>query len=134
MNFKQRIEDLYYMEASQEIDESQYVSVSFKIKADTAHMLSAIAERFSSNRHVFGGEILDQVCMEMFQALTPEDRTELAERADKGVTEQMLKAGHQVEGMDVNGPYKNEWRNWAMHATVFNLEDERRKAEKEGEA
>lgn len=130
MSFAKKIEGLYEMEISDEIRQSEMTSVNFKVKAETAHMLSAIAERFHSNRHSFGGEILDDACLQMFHALSPKDRTDLAEKADEALTNAMLKAGHKCEGISVAlGEYKNQWGPWRVMAHLCNEADEKRNQE-----
>ena len=79
--------------------DSEYMPVNFKIKINTAVMLNKISAHFQSDRHNFGGGLLDELCLDLFNGLTDEDAANLAQEADiqankiygdKGITPSLI--------------------------------------------
>lgn len=123
MKPSERIKNLYRISELQDSRDFEMTSVSFKVKAETASMLSCIAEHFSTNRHAFGGEILDDYCLKMFQAISPDDQLELASKADL-MTSKILSTKHK---RDIKDP------SWSSLAAVLHRDSYSLSSEKDGE-
>lgn len=80
--FTRHIKDLYEAEASEAMRDSLIKPVTLNFPVADACMLAAIAKRFGQSTASFGGEVFANHVRELFLALTPEDRRELAAEAD----------------------------------------------------
>lgn len=80
--FVRHIEDLYEAEASEAMRDSLIKPVTLNFPVADACMLAAIAKRFGQSTASFGGELFAEHVRELFLALTPADRRELAVEAD----------------------------------------------------
>lgn len=80
--FVRHINDLYEAEASEAMRDSLIKPVTLNFPVADACMLAAIAKRFGQSTASFGGELFADHVRELFFALTPADRRELAVEAD----------------------------------------------------
>ena len=113
MDMAKKVNDLY---ASKDVDdiEQLHTSVTFKVTVNTAFMLSAIAEQFDDSRSTFGGEILDEACIEIFRSLHRSDRELLAPAVDDKVRNFLKDKGFTVttyhgDGEIVEGNGPRDW-------------------------
>lgn len=111
--FVRHIEDLYEAEASDAMRESFIKPVTLNFPAADACMLAAIAKRFGQSTASFGGELFASHVRELFLALTPGDRHQLAAEADS--EQQRFIEGKGVRFTDANGEAVlcSEWQRYA---------------------
>jgi len=84
--FMRHIEELYQMEIEDDYREQMQRTVTFNFPAEDACMLAAIAKRFGKSTAAFGGELFAEHVRELFIALSPDDRRQLAVEADAELT------------------------------------------------
>lgn len=85
-------------------------TLSIIADVDTGSMLRAIADRFNDSVSSLGGEILHDAVMEMFLALSDEDKKALSAKADA-----LSRAEYEKRGIDAN-PYNGENGTWTVNA------------------
>jgi len=111
------------------LDARELAGFTVRTKLDTAHMLQAISDRFNEPRSRLAADLLEDAVLEMFKALTPDDRSQLAAKADELTTAEMLKRGYTSETTDHRGKTQDTFGGWVVLAHVFNELDSQ-----EGEA
>lgn len=80
--FASLIEGLYQMEVENEYRESSTRTVTVTFTAENACMFAAIAKRFGKSTSSFGADVFEPIVMELFQALSPEDRVSVGKDTD----------------------------------------------------
>lgn len=118
MDMKKVVAEMYEYENEDAYHEAKTKMLSIAVDADHASMLRAISERFGKSLSAFAGEILEQATMEAFYHLSPDDKQQLAEKADKETSEYLVKRGIKVNGTDYAGDYEGS-RHWQGIAHVW---------------
>lgn len=121
--FIRHIEELYQMEIEDEYRTDVQRTVSFNFPAEDACMLAAIAKRFGRSTAAFGGELFAQHVRELFIALTPADRRNLAAEADAECVAYL-----ESKGIKRTFPDHDNGGTWARYALLCD------KVEAEGKA
>lgn len=114
--------DQFYKQEQEEnaLDARELAGFTVRTKLDTANMLQAISDRFNEPRSRLAADLLDEAVLEMFKTLTPEDRSQLAAKADELTTAEMLKRGYTCETLDHRGKTQDTFGGWAVLAHVYN--------------
>ncbi len=98
------------MEESEEMHEAFSKTFSVKMDIDRVAMLQAICDRFNQSVSGFAGEILANHVDVLFTELTPEDRSDLAIKADDIARKMYDKIGAKVESSNGDGNvYCTKW-------------------------
>lgn len=105
------IEKLYEEELMHEVREASYRTVTFTFSADDACMFAAIAKRFGKSTSAFGAEVFEPMVMELFQALTPEDRLSVGKETDIELDRYLKSKG--VTTKDETGGTPQVWTRFA---------------------
>lgn len=114
---KNLISQMYDDEEHSKVAEATLVKVTLQGNIEDIAMLNAIAERFGQTRFAISRELFENIMIDMFLALRPEDQQALAVKADAEITEHKKKVGFK-DFFETNaaGTFENEsghWRGWA---------------------
>jgi len=114
---KNLVSQMYDDEEHSKVAEATLVKVTLQGNIEDIAMLNAIAERFGQTRFAISRELLENVMIEMFMALKPDDQQALAIKADAEITEHKKKVGF-TNFFETNaaGTFNDEsghWRGWA---------------------
>lgn len=121
--FIDHINELYQIEMENEYRTDVQRTVSFNFPAEDACMLAAIAKRFGRSTAAFGGELFAQHVRELFIALIPEDRRNLAAEADAECVAYL-----ESKGIKRTFPDHDNGGTWSRYALLCD------KVEAEGKA
>jgi len=121
--FSQFIQDQYDMEVQGEYHKAASRPITITFTADDACMFAAIAKRFGKSTSTFGGEVFQPAVMEMFQALSPEDRVAVATETDIELTRYLKSKGITT----TNDEGAAESLVWRRYAEVLNKNDQEKK-------
>ena len=117
--FVRHIEELYQMEIEDEYRTEAQRTVTFNFPAGDACMLAAIAKRFGKSTAAFGGELFAEHVRELFIALTPADRHQLAAEADAECLQYL-----ETKGIKSSWSSGNRKGQWALYADLCDKVDE----------
>ena len=102
MDFKAKVDQLCKERNAVETPDNEYISVNFKVKINTAAVLKVTGAEFKKgSRHNFGGSLLDEMALGIFNSLSDEDAKNIALEADIEATRMYKERGIQV-GVPVN--------------------------------
>ena len=113
------IQDLYEQEAMSEHYESRERGITFNFPAEDHSMFAAIARRFGRSTAAFGGEVFAEHVRELFIALTPADRHQLAAEADAECLQYL-----ETKGIKSSWSSGNRKGQWALYAELCDKVDE----------
>lgn len=122
--FAQFIQDQYRLEIEEEYREQTTRTITVTFTADKACMFAAIAKRFGKSVSAFGGEVFEPAVIEMFLALSPEDRLAVATETDLELTRYLESKGIKR----TNDEGGNESLTWRRYAQICNQHDAERDA------
>ena len=121
MKFSEMIESFYDAEVDMEHQDTMLVKFSIQASVQDVAMLNAICERFGTSRYAIGKDMVANAVTEMFSALTPDDSTALAAKADAEITEHMKKNGYtEFFEYGAAGTFNNECGHWRNNAALKN--------------
>ena len=106
------------MEIEDDYREQMQRTVTFNFPAEDACMLAAIAKRFGKSPAAFGGELFAEHVRELFIALSPDDRRQLAVEADAELTSYA-----ETKGISYNSDGKSGSAKWQSYADICERSD-----------
>jgi len=116
---KKLVSQMYEDEQHSKYAEATLVKVTLQGNVEDIALLNAIAERFGQTRFSISRELLQNVMLDMFLALTPEDQQALALKADAEITEHKKKVGFtQFFETNAAGTFENESGYWRGFAAI----------------
>ena len=103
MDFKAKVDQLCKERNAVETPDSEYISVNFKIKINTAAALKVTGIEFKKgSRHNFGGGLLDEMALGIFNNLSDEDAQNIAKEADIEATKIYKERGIPIPRASIN--------------------------------
>ena len=103
MDFKAKVDQLCKERDAVETPDSEYISVNFRVTINMAALLKVFGAEFKKgSRHYFGGGLLEETGLGIFNNLSDEDAQNIAKEADIEATKMYKERGISIPGSSIN--------------------------------